>query len=75
MLQYRSFFGRRELTGKELVGDCVGLIIKSLVSLFEIIPSFLLRNSCFKELRVLYMHQKYMMAFFSNTNLVFIINL
>ena len=64
----------RELTGKELVEDRVGLIIKSLVNLCEIISSFLFFVLCYvKELRVLYMHQKYMMAFSSNSKLVFII--
>ena len=34
----------RELTGKQLAEDCVGLIIKSLVSRPEIISSFLFRK-------------------------------
>ena len=64
----------RELTGKELVEDRVGLIIKSLVNLCEIISSFLFFVLCYvKELRVLYLHQKYTMAFSSNSKLVFII--
>ena len=63
----RKIYVIRELAEKELVEDCASLIIKSLVSLSEIISSFLFR----KFLRVLYTHQKYTMAFSSNTNLVF----
>ena len=39
----------RELTGKELVEDCVGLIINSLVSVSEIISNFLSENSHYVE--------------------------
>ena len=38
----------RELTGKELAEDHVGLIITSLVSLSEIISSFFFRNFLLK---------------------------
>ena len=57
-----------------LAPDRVSLIIRSLLIFFEIIIVFYSENSCYvKELRVLYMHEKYTMAFCSNTNLVFII--
>ena len=39
----------RELTWKALAGDCVGLIIKSLVSLSEIIFSFFFRKFLLKS--------------------------
>ena len=39
----------RELTGKELAEDCVGLIIKSLASFSEIIYSFLFRKFLLKS--------------------------
>ena len=64
----------KELIGKELVEDRVSLIIKSPVSLLKYYLVSYSKNSCnVKELRVLYMHQKYTMAFSSNTNLVVII--
>ena len=40
----------RELTGKELAKHRVGLMIKSLVSLFEIISSFFFRKFLLKSL-------------------------
>ena len=39
----------KEMTGKELVEDRVGLTIKALVSLSEIISSFLFRKSLLKS--------------------------
>ena len=57
-----------------LAPDRVSLIIKSLLIFSEIIIVLYSENSCYvKELRVLYVHEKYTMAFCSNTNLVFII--
>ena len=54
----------RQLTGKKLAENRAGLCIKSF--------SYLENSCCVKEVRVLYMHQKYLMVFSSNTSLVFI---
>ena len=64
------------LKRNEPAEDHAGLIIKSLLSLSEIISSFLLRKflSC-QGGAILYMHEKYTMVFSSSTNLVYIIAL
>ena len=60
------------LTRNEPAEDHAGLIIKSLLSLSEIISSFLFRKFfLFQGGAILYMHEK----FSSNTNLVYIVAL
>ena len=63
------------LTRNEPAEDHAGLIIKSLLSLSEIISSFLFRKFLLRQGgAILYMHEKYTM-FSSNTNLVYIVAL
>ena len=64
------------LTRNESAEDHAGLIIKSLLSLSEVISSFLFRKFLLCQGgAILYMHGKYTMVFSSNTNLVYIVAL